>query len=116
VSGEYHATTGSVGCGDLAAAAEEIAGRARELAAWSAQIPGRITVDGDEKTMTISCDAPPAYPGETRARHPLFGNRKHWYGPPGEPFLRPAADERAGAALAKYADKVDRWCKEAGFK
>jgi hypothetical protein len=31
------------------------------------------------------------------------------------PFLRPAADERAGAALAKYAKKVDRLVRESNL-
>lgn len=115
--GEYHATTGSVGGGELVQAAEEIADRARELAAWSTKIPASIRTESeDEKSVTIVADAPAAYPGETRARHPLFGNREYWYGPPGEPFLAPAADERAGDALAKYAKKVDRWAREAGFR
>ena len=108
-------TVGALGGGDLAAAAEEIASRARELASWSAQIPPSIRVDGDEKTVTISTDVPPAYPGETRARHPLFGNREYWYGPPGHPFLGPAADQRAGAAMARYAQRIDRLAREAGF-
>jgi hypothetical protein len=31
------------------------------------------------------------------------------------PFLAPAADQRAGAAMAKYAQKIDRMCRAAGF-
>ena len=109
-------TLGAVGGGDLAAAAEVIAQTARELAAtWSKQIPPRITVAVAGNTAVISCDVGPAYPGETRARHPLFGNRKRWYGPPGAPFLGPAADARAGAAMARYAKKIDRMCRKAGF-
>jgi hypothetical protein len=109
-------TLGAVGGGDLKAAAEIIADGARELAAqWSSQIPPAIEVEVSGKTATISCSAGPAYPAETRARHPLFGNRKHWYGPPGAPFLGPAADQRAGAAMARYAQKIDRMCRKAGF-
>ena len=108
-------TTGAVGGGDLAAAAEVIASRARELAAWSHKIPPSIKVEVSGNTAVISSDAPNAYPAETRARHPLFGNREHWYGPPGTRFLAPAADERAGAAMARYAKKVDRMCRNAGF-
>lgn len=112
-----HTTLGAVGGGDLAAAAGIIADTARALAAgWSAQIPPRIEVEVSGNEATISCDAPPAYPGETRARHPLFGNREHWYGPPGEPFLGPAADLRAGAAMARYAEKIDKMCRKAGFE
>jgi hypothetical protein len=110
-------TLGAVGGGDLKAAAEVIADGARSLASsWSVQIPPRIRVSVSASSGTISCDAPPAYPGETRARHPLFGDRRHWYGPPGEPFLGPAADARAGAAMARYSQKLDRWIREAGFR
>lgn len=116
MAGEKLTTLGAVGGGDLRAAAEEIADGARALAGWSKQIPGRITVTVAGNTAVISCDAPPAYPAETRARHPLFGDRAHWYPPPGEPFLGPAADARAGAAMARYARKIDRMCRQAGFK
>lgn len=109
-------TLGAAGGGELAQAAEVIARRARELsAAWSRSIPPSIQVDVAGDTATIWSDAPPAYPAETRAPHPLFGNRRHWYGPPGEKFLAPALDERAGAAMAKYAKKIDRLLREAGF-
>jgi hypothetical protein len=116
VAGTTHTTAGAVGGGDLGAAAEEIAKGARALAAWSRQIPPSISVEVSGNTATISTDAGPAYPAETRARHPLFGDREHWYGPPGEPFLGPAADARAGAAMARYAKKIDRMCRQAGFQ
>jgi hypothetical protein len=118
-TGKLLATTGSLGIasGDLGAAAEIIADEARRLAAaWSVQIPASIAVRASEHEATISTSAGPAYPAETRHSHPLFGDRSHWYGPPGEPFLRPAADAKAGAALARYAKKIDRWCRDAGFK
>lgn len=119
VTGTYQATLGSVGGGrggDLLAAADEIADMAREIASgFSVQIPPSIDVSGDDLVVTISADAPPAYPAETRSRHPLFGNREHWYGPPGARFLVPAADIRAGAAMARYAKKIDRLAREAGF-
>lgn len=115
--GTYHATTGSVGGGELVDAAEEIADGARANASWSTTIPGNIrTEQVDENHVNVVADAGPAYPAETRARHPLFGNRHHWYGPPGSRFLGPAADARAGAALAKYAKRVDVMAREAGFQ
>lgn len=109
-------TVGAVGGGELGQAAEEIANGARALAGWSRQIPGNIRVEVAGDMAVISADAGPAYPAETRARHPLFGNRKHWYDAPGERFLGPAADLRAGAAMARYAGKIDRLCREAGFR
>jgi hypothetical protein len=116
MGGTRFTTLGAAGGGDLAAAAQEIADRAKELAAsWSRKIPPTITVSVSGTTATITASAPNAYPAEFRARHPLYGNRRHWYGPPGEPFLGPALDERAGAAMARYARKIDRWCRDRGF-
>lgn len=117
-AGEYHATAGSVGGGDLVQAAEEIASQARKNASeWSTSVPASIRTESQgDSLVSIVADAGPAYPAETRARHPLFGNREHWYGPPGQRFLGPAADERAGDAMAKYAGKVDRLVRERGFR
>lgn len=118
--GTRQTTVGAVGGGELVQAAEEIADGARENAqAWAktgATVQSIHTEQQDEKSVTIVADSGASYPAETRSRHPLFGNREHWYGPPGRPFMGPAADERAGAALAAYAKKVDRMCREAGFK
>lgn len=112
-------TVGAVGGGELVQAAEEIAdGARRNAATWAktgAVVASIHTEQSSEASVLIVADAPAAYPAETRARHPLFGNREYWYGPPGHAFLGPAADERAGAALAKYAKKVDRLAKAAGF-
>lgn len=109
-------TLGAAGGGDLQAAAEVVADGAREIAGrWSASIPERIKVTVSGSTATISCDAPPAWPAETQARHPLFGDREHWYPPPGPPFLGPALDQRADPAMARYAQKIDAMCRRAGF-
>lgn len=114
--GSRFTTLGAAGGGDLAAAAEEIADGARELAgAWSSKIPPSVRVEVAGSVATITADAPNAYPAEARAKHPLFGDRKHWYGPPGLPFLGPALDARAGAAMARYARKIDRWLRDRGF-
>lgn len=112
-----NSTVGSVGGGDLHAAAEEIADGARALAArWSRKIPERISVDGDEKNVTISCDAPAAYPNEIKGvRHPTFAHDP-WVTNEFRPFLGPAADQRAGAAMARYADKIDRMVRARGFR
>lgn len=115
MAGTQNTTLGAVGGGDLAAAAAIIADTARDLAAWSDKIPGNIKVKVSGNTAEISSDAPAAYPAETRARHPLFGDRERWYGPPGSPFLGPAADARAGAAMARYSKKIDRLLRARGF-
>lgn len=114
-------TVGAVGGGDLAAAAAIIADGARaNAAAWSAQIPPSITVEVSGNTATISTSVPPAYPNETGSRHPVYAHgpdRKEWTWVRGNdrPFLGPAADDRAGAAMARYARKIDAMCRKAGF-
>lgn len=111
--GTYHATSGSVGGGELVQAAEEIADGARQNASWSTTLPGNIrTEQVDENHVNVVADAPAAYPNETNSRHPVFargGDRTKWTWVKGNnrPFLAPAADSRAGDALAKYANKVD---------
>jgi len=108
--------TGGGGDVDLRAAAELIADDAKDLAgSWSRKIPPTIETSIDGLVATVSASAPNARPAELRLRHPLFRDRHHWYGPPGEPFLAPAADARANAAMARYAQKIDRWAREAGF-
>lgn len=105
---------------DLGAAANVIADEARRLGGWSRQIAEDLNVDvaGDGKTATVWTDAGPAYSAETGARHPLFGSRKHWY-PPAEnqkKFLGPAADAKASEAMDRYAQKLNRLLKKAGFE
>jgi hypothetical protein len=111
---------GVTGAGDdLAAAAQIIADDARRrAAAWArtGAVVASIRVEQQgEQSVTIIADAGAAYPAETRNRHPLFGNRDHWYGPPGEPFLRPAAFAKADAAIRRYAHKIDRMARAAGW-
>lgn len=107
---------------DLAAAAGIIAAAARVLSAgWShgahgTAVPESIGVAVRGNTATISASAPPARPAELRLQHPLFGDREHWYGPPGEPFLAPAADQASDAAMRRYAQKIDGWCRKAGYR
>jgi hypothetical protein len=108
--------TGS-GDHDLQAAAEIIRDGAKALSgSWSKTVPESIGLRMEGKVAIISAGAPAARPAELRLRHPLFGDRSHWYGPPGEPFLAPAADARSDAAMARYAKKVDGWCKAAGYR
>jgi hypothetical protein len=119
-------TTGlAAGGGDLHEAAMVIAKDAYNRAStWSSSVPASLSVEGDDQLQTISFSAPAAYPGETRARHPLFaqgpkgaGGRgwDHWYGPPGSPFLRPALDARADDATERYAQVVDKIARENGW-
>jgi len=114
-------TLGGGGDRDLRAAAGIIAARARELSgAWShgehgVAVPDAIGLSVSGNVAVITASAPPARPAELRLKHPLFGDREHWYGPPGEPFLGPAADEASDAAMRRYAKKIDGWARKAGY-
>ena len=118
-------TTGALGVGgaDLMAAADIIADAARELAArWSTSIPPAIRVTGNGASATIICDAAAGYPNEVAGvRHPVFGPTEKnpdpkWVENKHRPFLGAAADQKAGAAMARYAQKIDRMCRSSGFK
>lgn len=113
----------SSGSGDLRAAAEIIADKARELASpWSRQIPAAISVQVRGNTAEISCQAPPAYPNEIRGvRHPVYArgpDRREWTWVENEfrPFLAPAADAAGDAAMERYAQKIDGWARRAGYR
>jgi hypothetical protein len=120
-TGHYVATSGGVGGGELVQAAEEIADGARSNASWSTTIPGNIrTEQVDDNHVNIVADAPPAYPNETNSRHPVFArgdDRTKWTWTAGNnrPFLAPAAEQRAGAALDKFALRADRLVEESGL-
>jgi hypothetical protein len=99
----------------LGEAAENIADGIRARAAeFSVKIPPSVSVDqASTTTATVSADAPNAYPIETGARHPLFGNRNHWY--PMKQIL--FMEEGAGNALDKAAETygygtINDWLKE----
>ena len=101
----------------LREAADVIADDARRRAAvWSRKIPPSITVKTAGNVATITASAPNARPAELRLRHPLFGNRRYWYGPPGSKFLGPAADAKADDAMTQFSKVIDDWCKRDGFK
>lgn len=125
-TGSWATTSGAVGGGELIQAAEEIADGARANASWSKSVPANIrTEQVDENTVLVVSDAGPAYPNETGAPHPLFaeGDRSHWTwrdkaGRPffnKRPFLAPAAEERADAAIEKFAQVIDRIAADRGF-
>jgi hypothetical protein len=114
-------TTGALGRGsggdeDLRAAAGDIAGEAKALAAkWSRTIPGSIGVAVSGNVADITATAAPAYPNEVAGvRHPVYGHDR-WVTNEHRPFMGPAADSKADAAMATYAKKIDRAARKAGF-
>lgn len=117
-------TTGALGAGgDLRAAAAIVKDRAERIAGgWSETIPFRIEMEVAGKVATLSCDAPAAYPNEIAGvRHPVFAegtdrSKWTWVLNQHRPFLSAAADQTAGEAMARYAKKIDRMCRQAGFR
>ena len=102
----------------LREAAEVIAVRARAISAtFSKRIPASIKITGGTTGVYIIAggpdgkEAPNAYPFEYGVRHPLFGNRNHWYAQPKRPFLEEAAVQAADAAAEAFAAVLDDWTK-----
>jgi hypothetical protein len=109
----------SSGSGDeyLRKAAEVVARAARTLAAgWSRKIPASVYVTVDGNVATVHAAAPDARPAEFRLDHPLFGDREHWYGPPGTPFLAPALHASIDEAMREYEKKVVVYARKLGWK
>lgn len=51
------------------------------------------------------------------ARHPLFGDKKHWYTQPYRPFMEEGAEAGLDDAANVYADIcIQTWCKETGWR
>ena len=108
----------------LREAAQIIADQARVNAAgWSVRVPPSIRITGGGVTVSISSGAPPSYPNEIPGvRHPVFGGRgtkrphAPWVTNQHRPFLAPAADEKADAALEAFSKVIDDWAAEHGYR
>lgn len=48
-------------------------------------------------------------------RHPLFGNKDHWFSNPRRPFLQEAINARADSVERDLADTVEDLMRSAGF-
>lgn len=101
----------------LGQAAEKIAEGVREVSAtFSVKIPPSVHVrQGSETSATVYADAPNAYPIETGARHPLFGNREHWYRMKQRLFLEQGAAVSLDQAAEVYGKTIDDWLREVGW-
>lgn len=99
----------------LRQAAQIIADQAKVNAGWSRKIPPSIKVRGSAN-ISISSNAGPAYPNEIPGvRHPTYGHDP-WVTNQHRPFLAPAGDEKADAAAEQFANVIDDWAKEHGFR
>ena len=103
----------------LREAAEIVADAAREISAsFSTRIPASIRITGGTSKVYIRAggpSAPNAYPFDTGARHPLFGNRDWWYPQPKKPFLEEAYVLTQNEMADAFALVIDDWCDELGL-
>ena len=112
----------------LRQAAGVIADRARANAAWSRRIPLSVRIyqlTGHGHVATIAAGgvrAPQAYTFEAPygpVWHPVWGHGPredwHWVRQTPRPFLAPAGDEAAEAAVEVFAEMIDDWEAASGF-
>ena len=103
---------------DLGQAAQLVADEAARIARGNGmpQTAGSISVEVSGDTAIVYSDAPAAYPNEVPGvRHPTYGHSP-WVTNQYRPFLAPAAEAKATAAMKRYAEKLDRLLRKAGFE
>ena len=101
--------------------AGNVAASAKSHASWSSRIPGAIGITVTTTSIGVKANrrkAPHARSyegilGGGSFRHPLWGNREHWFTEQTRPFLAPAVQENkreffqaAGAAVEDAARAV----------
>lgn len=64
----------------------------------------------------IASNHPAVRPWHFGGRHPLFGNRKHWYPMPRKPFMFEAVDAHRAKFFAEAETAIEEAGKKAGFK
>lgn len=53
--------------------------------------------------------------GSATFRHPLFGNKRHWYTQAAQPFLRPAFEKGVQVAEGRIADAIEKAARASGW-
>lgn len=111
----------------LKRAGEGAATAARAHASWSTRIPGAIRVAvryGQQRpgvTLRVSAGRAPharAFEGLGRPgviRHPLFGDREHWFAQARRPFAWPAVSSRRAEIERNVASVVEMAARRHGF-
>lgn len=84
----------------------------------TANITGRGVTVAMRISGAKSKGAGPAFEsisGKPTFRHPLFGDRDHWYTQAARPFLKPALDRKARDAERQIADVVEKAARASGW-
>lgn len=118
----------------MATLAGPVLADAQSRASWSSRIPGAISVRAVTDTtrgrvgvqLRVSVAAAPharAYEGlansRSRAdffRHPLFGDRDHWYSQKTRPYALPAVQAKGDDVGKALLDAFEAAAREAGFR
>lgn len=113
----------------LQQAAEIIADDARKRAAlWSRRMPLSVRIRGGSTRVTITgggTRAPQYYtfegkPSGAPRSHPVWGHGPretwHWVAQDPRPTLAVAAESKADEAAAKFAEIVDDWTRQLGYR
>lgn len=113
----------------LRSAAEIVARDARARSGrWSRRVPGSVRLQGGRRSVTIVAGgpaAPQAYTMEGRKSgapiaHPVYGDGPRdtwtWVKQVPRPFLKEAIDSQQDRMLAEFANVIDDWAHEKGFR
>lgn len=100
----------------------------RRSAMWSRRVPLSVRLQGGARSVTIVAGgraAPQAYTmeGTNTGRpiaHPVYGHGPRsdwtWVKQPPRPFLREAVDAKSDEMTLAFAQVIDDWAKERGFR
>lgn len=102
----------------LVQAANELADGIRQVSStFSRKIPESVDVrPAGEDLVFVVADAPNADPIENGKRHPLFGDREHWYKMKKIPFMEQGVKYSIDDAAEVYGKTVDDWLHEVGWE
>lgn len=92
-------------------AAQGMVNAARANASWSTGIPPTIRATGSARALKLTAGRNTgrvqyAKVFEFGGRHPLFGNRDHWYPQAKRPYLIPARDAHSEQFAGALADAI----------
>ena len=97
--------------------AKNAAQDAKDRASWSQKIPPGITAGVTNRGPYIRYRAAAPTIGRlnelrTTWRHPLFGNREHWYTQRGRKFLQPAAEAKGDVIQEEMEAAIEQARRE----
>ena len=100
------------------AAAEVLVDAIKETSSRiSTEVPDSVHYERKGQSVYILSSgpfAPSGYQMENATRHPLFGNRRHWYQMKFEPYIEWAVSGAGDKAAEAFADEIVKWADEIG--